>query len=224
MQAPDPDREVTDPDRPDSNRPDCDGRYSDRPDSDLPHADLPHADRRDPDVPDPDVPDPDVPASDVADSDVADPDVTDADVPDLGSADLAFFVPDVLGRDWYANGTATFGDRLAGAREAVGMTAEDLARRLGVKAATLDRWENDLVEPRANRLSVLAGLLNVSLRWLLTGEGEGLPPPGGAAPLDPDVTHLLTELRQVQGDMIRMADRLGRLEKALKQTLTDAPR
>ena len=59
--------------------------------------------------------------------------------------------------DWYGPESATFGDRLAGAREAAGMTQAELARRLGVKKATIADWENDLSEPRANRLSMMAG-------------------------------------------------------------------
>ncbi|WP_159964193.1 helix-turn-helix domain-containing protein [Profundibacterium mesophilum] len=121
---------------------------------------------------------------------------------------------------WYSNETATFGDRLADARAAVGMSQEELARRLGVKLRTLDNWENDLSEPRANRLSMLSGLLNVSFRWLLTGEGEGLTPPepGGVSAQ----SHaLLADLRQLRSDMLRLTDRLGHIEKQLKTSITE---
>lgn len=30
-----------------------------------------------------------------------------------------------------------------------------------------------MTEPRANKLSTVSGLLNVSLRWLLMAEGDG---------------------------------------------------
>ncbi|WP_226780445.1 helix-turn-helix domain-containing protein [Oceaniglobus trochenteri] len=118
--------------------------------------------------------------------------------------------------NWYSNEAATFGDRLADARQALGMSQEDLARRVGVKPGTLAKWENDLSEPRANRLNILSGLLNVSLRWLLTGEGEGLSGPGETAELPEDISEILTELRQTRTDLVRMADRVGRLEKRLK--------
>ncbi len=124
--------------------------------------------------------------------------------------------------DWYSNDTATFGDRLADARAAVGMTQADLARRLGVRTATLDRWENDLSEPLAKRLNLLSGLLNVSLRWLMTGEGEGLPYPDARADLPDGAEDLLTEMRQLQGDVVRIADRIGHLEKAMKAALREA--
>ena len=76
--------------------------------------------------------------------------------------------------DWYGPEAATFGDRVAAAREQAGMTQAALAKRLGVRLATLKSWEDDHSEPRANRLSMLAGLLNVSMRWLISGEGEGI--------------------------------------------------
>ncbi|MEO9897462.1 MAG: helix-turn-helix domain-containing protein [Paracoccaceae bacterium] len=79
--------------------------------------------------------------------------------------------------DWYGPEAATFGDRLAAAREMSGLSQDELSRRLGVKVSTLRNWENDLAEPRANRFFMLAGLLNVSTSWLLLGESEGLPEP-----------------------------------------------
>ncbi len=117
--------------------------------------------------------------------------------------------------DWYSNETATFGDRLADARQAHGLSQEDLSRKLGVKLTTLQSWENDISEPRANKLQMVAGLLNVSLRWLLTGEGEGIAPPGPEIPVE--VTDILTDMRQLQAEVARCSDRLGRLEKRLRQ-------
>jgi len=38
-----------------------------------------------------------------------------------------------------------------------------------VKSKTLENWENDRSEPRADKLMKLAGLLQVPLIWLLTG-------------------------------------------------------
>jgi transcriptional regulator with XRE-family HTH domain len=65
----------------------------------------------------------------------------------------------------------TLGGRLSRARDAVNMTTAQLARRLGVQTSTLQAWESDRSQPRANRLSMLAGVLNVSLSWLLHGVG-----------------------------------------------------
>ncbi|RVV98407.1 XRE family transcriptional regulator [Mesobaculum littorinae] len=132
------------------------------------------------------------------------------------------FEPDAAANGWYSDENATFGDRLADAREAVGMSQEDLARRLGIKLRTLQGWEQDLAEPRANRLQMLSGLLNVSLRWLLTGEGEGLEKPSDAAPLPEDMARLLGELRQMRADLARTSDRIGHMEKRLRAAFSES--
>ncbi|WP_170770305.1 helix-turn-helix domain-containing protein [Ruegeria lacuscaerulensis] len=119
--------------------------------------------------------------------------------------------------DWYGPDSATFGDRLAGAREAAGMTQSQLARRLGVKKATLADWENDLSEPRANRLSMLAGMVNVSIMWLLTGEGEGMDAPSEAEEPMPELVDIVAELRSIRGEMRASAERAAKLEKRLRQ-------
>lgn len=123
--------------------------------------------------------------------------------------------------DWYGPETATFGDRVAAAREAAGMTQGQLARRLGVRAATMRAWENDLSEPRANRLSMMAGLLNVSMMWLINGQGEGLDAPEETGALAASSLELLTELRDMRADMIARAEQLGRLEKKLRAALKE---
>lgn len=125
--------------------------------------------------------------------------------------------------DWYSEETATFGDRVAAGRDALAMSEEDLARRLGIKTATLRRWENDLSEPRANKLQMLAGVLNVSLRWLLTGEGEDLDAPTDAV-LSPEVSELFREFRSLRTEMQRSVERMGVLEKRLRTAMreTDA--
>lgn len=121
--------------------------------------------------------------------------------------------------DWYGPESATFGDRVAGAREAAGMTQAQLARRLGVKRTTLAAWEEDRSEPRANKLSMVAGLLNVSIMWLLTGEGDGLDAPEENAVQDPDLAWAVAELREIRAAMRANSERAARLEKRLRLAL-----
>ncbi|MEM1005385.1 MAG: helix-turn-helix domain-containing protein [Pseudomonadota bacterium] len=121
--------------------------------------------------------------------------------------------------DWYGPESATFGDRLAGAREAAGMSQAQLARRLGVKKATIVSWENDLSEPRANRLSMMAGMINVSIMWLLTGEGEGMDAPVEEGEVNIDLSDAVAELRAIRGEMRASAERAARLEKKLRLML-----
>lgn len=66
----------------------------------------------------------------------------------------------------------TLGGRILRAREASGVSTAQLARRIGVKSATIAAWESDRSEPRANRLTTLAGVLGVSPAWLLHGVGS----------------------------------------------------
>ena len=120
--------------------------------------------------------------------------------------------------DWYSDETATFGDRLAAAREACGLGQRDLAHRLGVSVKTLENWEDDVSEPRANRLTMLSGLLNVSLPWLMTGEGQGVAPEGESVP--GDAAGILDEMRVLRAEMTRAAARMGKLEKRLRETLS----
>jgi len=124
--------------------------------------------------------------------------------------------------NWYGPEAATFGYRVAAAREAAGMTQAQLARRLGVKKTTLTGWEQDLSEPRANKLTMMAGLLNVSMGWLLTGEGEGMDAPAGEQ-VPQDLAAILTELRQLREEMRGNVERAARLEKRLRLVIEGVP-
>ena len=103
--------------------------------------------------------------------------------------------------DWYGPETATFGDRLSAAIEKSGMTQKLVAKRLGIKLVTLKSWEQDISEPRANRLSMLAGLLGVSVMWLLHGEGDGVEhSPSQLSRLKANELRQLCEARGVASD------------------------
>jgi len=123
-----------------------------------------------------------------------------------------------LEMDDYSEGAATFGDRLAVAREAQNLTQEQLARRLGLRTPTIENWESDRSEPRANRLQMLAGFLNVSMGWLLTGEGEGGPMMrGDGKTISAELSALLGEIRDIRVGNLRTNDRLAKLEKRLRE-------
>ncbi|WP_113913197.1 helix-turn-helix domain-containing protein [Roseovarius dicentrarchi] len=123
--------------------------------------------------------------------------------------------------EWFDPEATTFGDRLAGARELAGMTQAELAKRLGVKKKTMDDWENDVRDPRAMRLSMLAGLLNVSLLWLLTGEGDGPGDPGIANSYVRGGRQLMDEIRDISEQMRLASERLARVQEELHEILRD---
>ncbi|MEM8793379.1 MAG: helix-turn-helix transcriptional regulator [Pseudomonadota bacterium] len=118
--------------------------------------------------------------------------------------------------DDYTDRSATFGDRLALAREMQGMSQAQLARRLGLKTATIQNWEEDRSEPRANRVQMLAGFLNISIIWLMTGEGTGGPGPADASAGKVTLA-MVDELRDLRLMHLQMAERMSRLEKRLRE-------
>ncbi|MGF1553576.1 MAG: helix-turn-helix domain-containing protein [Paracoccaceae bacterium] len=118
--------------------------------------------------------------------------------------------------DDFSDRAATFGDRLALAREAQGISQAQLARHLGIEIETVAGWEAARAEPRANRLQMLAGLLNVSIVWLLTGAGDGAPGADAGLIADHgDMRALVGEMRALRTKQARIAEDLGRLEKRL---------
>ena len=126
---------------------------------------------------------------------------------------------------YFSDEAATFGDRVAAARRAAGLSQESLCRKLGIKLKTLRAWEDDLSEPRANKLQMLAGVLNVSLIWLLTGQGVGVAAPADGEGLDAGMdmiaisalaaSDLLTEIAMVRADHAALGVRLSRLEQMM---------
>src|ERR1700723_2119495 len=66
------------------------------------------------------------------------------------------------------------GKRIKLAREKIGLTQAQLAKKLDVSPGAVGQWEIDLGVPATERLRALADSLGVSLDWLL-----GKPPQGG---------------------------------------------
>jgi transcriptional regulator with XRE-family HTH domain len=75
------------------------------------------------------------------------------------------------------NEDTTLGGRVSQAREAADLTVSQVINRLGVRKATYLAWEADRSEPRANKLVALAGILNVSPTYLLSGLGRAAAQP-----------------------------------------------
>lgn len=124
---------------------------------------------------------------------------------------------------WFSGAATTLGDRIEGAREASGMTQADLSRRLGVKLRTVQSWEEDQSDPRGNRMQMLAGMLNVSLRWLLTGEGDGMEVPAVQGDLSGTARVALADLSRMRAQMLELSQEAGRLEQRLRGLMrTDA--
>ena len=106
----------------------------------------------------------------------------------------------------------TLGGRIVYAREAQNLTTSQLARRMGVKTDTLHDWETDRAEPRSNRLLTLAGMLNVSPTWLLTGAGE--------SPVDAltetEMMHIRDAVVRMREQVLTLVDELENLQERLE--------
>jgi len=98
------------------------------------------------------------------------------------------------------------GPRIRVARENAGLSVDEAARRLGVTVTTLEAWESDREEPRANRLCTLAGILNVSLNWFLEGREDqhGLKGDSGAG--NAALRIQLEDIRDRLDDVLKLVD------------------
>lgn len=122
--------------------------------------------------------------------------------------------------DYYGDEVSTMGERISVARERAGLTQDDLAQALAIKSDTLENWENDASEPRAQRMTMLGGILGVSAGWLLYGIGEGVPAPEGEA--SPEefsdeklAQMLMVELQDAQEMQTKITKRMSRIKDAL---------
>ena len=61
----------------------------------------------------------------------------------------------------------TTGERIRQARKSAGMTQAELAHKLGISAAGIAQWENDLRNPKIETLRKLADALGVTPGYLL---------------------------------------------------------
>lgn len=119
--------------------------------------------------------------------------------------------------DHFNETVATFGDRLAAAREAKGLTVEGLSEKLGVDARTVEDWESDADEPRSNRIQMLAGLLNVSIVWLISGESSGTSHVADTYSRPTGVNDALGEISQLKAALSGALDKLEKLEIRLQE-------
>lgn len=68
----------------------------------------------------------------------------------------------------------TIGERIKIAREAAGMTQEQLGKMLGVAGVSVMRYEKNTRQPRMERLREIADVLGVTVGYLLGNEKIGV--------------------------------------------------
>jgi transcriptional regulator with XRE-family HTH domain len=118
-----------------------------------------------------------------------------------------------LTEDRELSGSAdTLGGRIVNAREAQDLSTSQLARRMGIKADTLNDWETDRAEPQSNRLRTLAGILDVSPAWLMTGAGKDPFDSLTAA----EMTQIRDSVHSMREQVLTLAEELEQLQRRLE--------
>jgi transcriptional regulator with XRE-family HTH domain len=95
----------------------------------------------------------------------------------------------------------TVAQRIAFQRNHLGLTQSQLARRAGVKTSTLQAWETGRKEPRADKLLRLAGILQVSLVWLMSGNTPDDAVNAASAPETERIAQTLDRALSLQHDL-----------------------
>lgn len=103
---------------------------------------------------------------------------------------------------------ADVGSRIEAARELAGMDRAEFGAQVGVRPETVAAWESGERPTRSNKLVLIAGVLGVSLSWLMIGRGEGPSAPSQPAPLAP-------ELADIRADLEELADRIDQVVQSL---------
>jgi len=100
------------------------------------------------------------------------------------------------------------GSRLMEAREALGLSVEDVADRMTVDPATVRSWESGESVPRPNRLHILSGMLGMPFGSLF-GIGEGQPEPPGLSQRMARVEHKLEQVTVLQTKLVRLSGQIA---------------
>lgn len=122
---------------------------------------------------------------------------------------------------YYNDNLATLGDRLFAARERNGLSQNVLAKKLGIRVKTLISWENDTLEPNANKIQMISGFLNVSIVWLISGLGSGVNNEifENEKKLTKNNMEILLEIQSIRLEQQKLFNRLSKLEKLFRNNI-----
>ena len=114
---------------------------------------------------------------------------------------------------------STIGGRIESARHQLGFSINQLARRIGVQRKTLENWENDRSEPRVDKLMKLAGVIQVPMIWLLTGDTpqalEHAPGPPETAKIAQKLDRALAMQQELAALLIEVSADVTRLQRVM---------
>lgn len=115
----------------------------------------------------------------------------------------------------------TTGSRIRHTREKLGLTPQRLASRIGVQRCTLESWEKDQLEPRGEAVMRLAGVLQVPMVWLITGDRPHGSRDGGKTPERAQVTQKLDRALAMQKELAAVLNELSADVTRLQKELDD---
>lgn len=117
--------------------------------------------------------------------------------------------------------TATPGSRIKLTRTQLGLSLQQLADRVGVTRKSLENWENDRSEPRGVKVMKLAGVLQVPMIWLLTGDNPPAQDPNPATLETARIVQKLNRAVAMQRDLaallIEVSADVTRLQRELDE-------
>lgn len=116
----------------------------------------------------------------------------------------------------FAQSTTTIGARIEAARKAKGLTVHALSEKLGVNDGVIEAWETVEREPRSNRIQMLAGLLNISIMWLITGDSNGTDHIEQTHDRPEGINDALGEIAQLKETLTIALEKLDSLETRLQ--------
>lgn len=101
------------------------------------------------------------------------------------------------------------GRRIRDMRMTRGMSQADLAKRLDVSATAVWNWEMNGAQPRPTMLAAIAGALDISERYLRTGQAEQATSARTAAEVVYAARKEIAELNGVEIDKVRISWRVA---------------
>ncbi len=104
--------------------------------------------------------------------------------------------------------------RITDARVSAGRTQTEIANQLGVKVSSLEKWERGTASPRSNRLTALAGILGVSVSWLIVGHGNEPTSTDDRDEIRVELTRVHAQLADVLNEVDVLLARLGNAHDA----------
>lgn len=130
--------------------------------------------------------------------------------------DLADFYAEPDGHDTAIDDDdVQIGLRIIEARAALDDSLDVVAERVGVTTETFEGWESGDLAVRPNHLNRLAGVLGISLSWLIMGRGtEPMVDSTELSRLRVDLTAARTRLDDVLNELTVIDQRLAQLDES----------